>query len=330
MQDNKRLSSTEISNLWTHYIRETMAVCVSNYMLKIINDNEITDIYKIALKMSQRHVKFLREIFIQEEFPIPKGFSEDGVDINTPPLFTDKYCLLYILTMSMHGMQGFSIALSVSFRRDIRDFYYQCNLDSMDLYNKSVDVAYAKKYIEMPPYYSQPENVKFIESFDYVTDVFGKQRTMNSIEGGNVFINLQKSIVAKAFFLAGQQVCRDKGIAAFLEKCIKTANNHLEIFTKLLMKENLNTGHTLDTEITNSTISPFSDKLFLYHTGIFFAAATSYYGTAAVASMRADLSIFCEKAIVGDLLIMGAFGKLMIDNGWAEQPPFACDRSNFQ
>jgi hypothetical protein len=326
LQKQNRLSSTGISNLWTHYIRETMAVCVSKYMLNTIKDIEIHKLFETALEMSQKHIKVLQDLFHKENFPVPKGFTEKDVNLKAPPLFTDKYCLFYILAMTMHGMQGYSLALSVSIRKDIRDFYYQCNLDTMDLYNKSMEVSLSKNLLEMPPFYSTPDKVEFINNFNYVTDVFGKRRTMNSIESGNIFFNLEKSLIAKVILLAGQQVCKDKDVVKFMEKSIEVKNKHIGIFSNLLLKENLTTGHTLDTEITNSTTAPFSDKLFLFHVGFLLASAISYYGAAAVSSMRADISVHCEKAIMADLLTYASFGKLLIKKGWIEQPPYASDR----
>lgn len=42
--------------------------------------------------------------------------------------------------MTMHGLAGYSISLSVSAHKDIRDHDYQCNIDAMDLYNKSIEI----------------------------------------------------------------------------------------------------------------------------------------------------------------------------------------------
>lgn len=66
----------------------------------------------------------------------------------------------------------------------------------------------------------------------------------------------------------------------------------------------------------------------LFHSGFLFAAAISYYGTAVIYSMRADIVTLCEKAILDDMLVYGSFGKLLIKKSWMEQPPIADDRKN--
>jgi Protein of unknown function (DUF3231) len=87
MQKNNRLSSSEISNLWTHYLRETMAICVSKYALITIKDEEIHAVFELALDMSQRHVENLVELFNKENSPVPKGFSDKDINLKAPPIF---------------------------------------------------------------------------------------------------------------------------------------------------------------------------------------------------------------------------------------------------
>ncbi|MBM7585402.1 rubrerythrin [Bacillus pakistanensis] len=324
--DNHRLTSPEISNLWVHYTRETMQICVTKYMLKIIEDPEVHKIFVKALEFSQNHVKRLRDLFIKEAFPIPKGFSDEDVNLEAPPLFTDKFCIQYIHTLSMHGAQAYSLAFSCSIRQEIRDFYYQCNIDTMNLYNKSIEVLLSKKLYEKPPLYTNPDDVQFINKFQYITDVLGKPRALNSIECGNIFFNLQKSMVAKGTFIAFQQVGNDKEVNQVLQKCINAANKHIGKFSNLLLNEDLHSPRSLESEITNSKIAPFSDKLMLFHSGFLVAVAVSYYGTAAVACLRADIAMGCEKAIMEDLMLLASFSKTMIKKKWMEQPPESNDR----
>ena len=325
-QNNERLTSSEISNIWTHYLRETMGLCVIKYMLITIQDPEIHKVFKTAYGLCEKHINKLKELFLQENFPVPKGFYEEDVNLDAPPLFTDLFCLNYIHAMTMHGSQSYSLAFTLSIRQDIRDFYYQCNLDTMDLYNQSITVLIAKKLLDKPPYYSTPDKIHFIKNLDYVTDLIGSKRTMNTIECGNIYFNLEKSIVTKGCLIAFKQVCKDKAITRFLDKCINAANKHIGIFTTLLLKEDLHLPRSFDSEITNSNVAPFSEKLMLFHSGFLFAAAISYYGSAAIYSMRADIAIQCEKAIMDDLLVYSNFGKLIIKKHWMEQPPNADDR----
>lgn len=222
-----RLTSPEIANIWTHYIRETMGICVINYMLKITQDPEIIKIFQNAQKLGQNHLNKLKELFNKEDFPIPKGFNEKDVNLAAPPLFTELFCLNYIHTMSMYAAQSYSLAFTLSIRQDIRDFYYQCNINTMDLYNESLAILEKKDLLYKAPMYSSPDKIKFITSIDYATDLFGNKRAMNSLECGNIYFNLEKSAITKGLLIAFKQVCKDKEVNKFLEKCIQAANKQI-------------------------------------------------------------------------------------------------------
>jgi len=122
-----RLTSSEITSLWAQYIQDTMSVCISKYVLAKVKDSEVYSLFEFTLELA-------------EKLDLPIGFTDKGVNLNAPPLFTDTFWLVYIHEMTMHGLAGYSISFSVSARKDIRDHYYQCNIDAMDLYNKSIEI----------------------------------------------------------------------------------------------------------------------------------------------------------------------------------------------
>lgn len=324
--DLNRITSAEISNLWTHYIWETMAVCVSKHVLKCVKDTEIKATFEFALTLSNNHIKVIKKLFNQEMFPIPNGFTDEDVNLNAPPLFSENFWLKYIYSMSMHGCSLYSLAFNTSSRRDLRDFYSQCMNDSMDIYNKSIDVLIAKGEYQKSPYFSNPKKVEYIKSLSYITDIFGKQRSLNSIEAGNIFFNLKKSMLQKGLTLGFSKVCQSNEIRKFMEKGLDVINKHIGLFSTLLQANNLHVPKSLDSEVTDSSIAPFSDKLLLFHTGVLFLIAATYYNYAAVTSMRVDLIAHCETAIARDYKMLAQFSQLMIKNHWQEEPPISDDR----
>ncbi|MFF2444804.1 DUF3231 family protein [Priestia megaterium] len=327
MQENNHLTSPEISNLWTHYIRETLSLCVNKYMLHTIKDPEIHSLFQLANQRSLKHIESLKKFFKQEGFPIPKGFTEEeDVNLEAPPLFTDVLCLKSLYMMSTHGHNEYSLAFTTSTREDIVEFYYQCNLDAMELYKKAKNLLISKQLYQKPPTYITPEKVEIIKEYHYVTDIFGTHRPMNSIESGHIFFNLNKSMIVKAMILGFKQVTKNPTVCALLEKGIQGSNKRIGVFSSLLSKDNLHLPKSVETEITNSPVSPFSDRLILLQAGFFYGVAVTYYNAAVIASMRADISAHCEKAALDCLLIYSRIGKEMIDNHWMEQPPQADDR----
>jgi hypothetical protein len=327
LQKKNQLTSPEIANLWTHYIRETLSMCVNKYMLHTIQDPEIHSLFQVALQYSLKHIETLKALFKKEKFPIPNGFTEEeDVNLEAPPLFTDALCLKSLYMMSTHGHNEMSLSFTTSMRQDIIDFYYQCNLDAMEIYKKSKDLLISKQLYQQPPAYITPDKVEVIERYHYVTDVFGKQRPMNVIESGHAYFNLNKAFIAKAMILGFSQVSKNKNVGVLLQKSLQVKNKHIDTFSSLLTKDNLHLPKSCETEVTDSSVSPFSERLMLLQTGFFFGVAVTYYNAALISSMRADISAHCEKAALNSLWIYSRIGKDMIDNQWMEQPPQADDR----
>src|SRR3954447_7704491 len=136
---NIRLTSTEITNLLTQYEQETMSICINKYVLATVKDSQIRSVFKFALELSEKHVKKLKGFFNKENFPVPNGFTEKDVNLKAPPLFTDSFWLHYLYSVIHFGLSGYGLALGVSVRRDIRDYYSQCNIEVIEIYNQTVD-----------------------------------------------------------------------------------------------------------------------------------------------------------------------------------------------
>ena len=100
----------------------------------------------------------------------------------------------------------------------------------------------------------------------------------------------------------------------------------MAFFLHILREENIHVPQLLDTEVTNSTVAPFSDKLMMLKVGFLLGASLSYYGTALVASLRVDLIGHCEAAILRGLKLLPNWGTIIINNGWLEKLPDADDR----
>ena len=52
-----------------------------SYYLQHINDQDIKKVLENALNLSEVLVGKIKEIFIQENFPIPNGFTDEDVDL---------------------------------------------------------------------------------------------------------------------------------------------------------------------------------------------------------------------------------------------------------
>lgn len=97
-----------------------------------------------TLDLAKQHITEITDFFNQAGLPIPDGFTDDDVNINAPRLFSDSFYLAYLSYMARVAMHNYTLILNQIARYDIRDYFTKRIYDSIDLYNKSVDLRLSK------------------------------------------------------------------------------------------------------------------------------------------------------------------------------------------
>ncbi|WP_394234099.1 DUF3231 family protein [Niallia oryzisoli] len=322
----KKIVALDVSNLWTPYMNNTMALCVNKYALQTIQDPEINAAFCNALNIAENIVQKITAIFNQEHFPIPKGFTEEDVHLNAPRLFSDELWLFYLHQMSIHGLTAYSLGITASRRRDVRQFYFETYKESNELYETTLELLQSKGFMERSPTIALPEKIEFAEKQNFLAGWFGHQRPLNTIEISSLYFNLQKTILTKGLALGFSQTAKLKEIRRFMEEVVQVAAEHIEIFTTILHEDFISSAITWDTHVTDSQIAPFSDKLIMFHCAFLIQAAMAYYGTALSGSMRRDLGLKYSSAIARDVKLAEDCANILIANGWFEEPPSSVDR----
>ncbi|MBA2943232.1 DUF3231 family protein [Paenibacillus sp. CGMCC 1.16610] len=321
-----KLTSTEIGVLWGQYVNGTMVNCVNKYLLTIIEDTSIREVFVDAIKITENQMKQVSTFILNDGFPLPIGFTDADINPNKKRLFSDVFCLDYLYLMTIHGLNGHVFSLTTSVRKDLRDFFDSCLTDGKNMYHRTVDLLLEKGHFQRDPYFFPRANPEFIDSKKYLDGYWGDKRPLSAIEIGNISLNLKKSIMAKTLGIAFSQIAGSKEIREFLTDAVETSNDQIQLLSKKLKDDNLPVPMSSETEITESTDSPFSDKLIMYHTGFLFITAQSYHGLGLAGSMRSDLILDYERIILKDLTVSKKWFDLMVKNKWLEQPPIAPNR----
>jgi hypothetical protein len=181
-----RLTSGEMSQLWTQYMNDSASICLLTYFLNKAEDAEIKQIIEYSLKLSNAHVKKISAIFTEEKKVIPHGFKvEEDVNLTAPRLYSDGYVLNFIHQMGRIGLTAYSMSLSVAVRSDITEFYQECLTEYMQLYvmSKGLNIR--------SPYISNLEHVDFVNKQNFVLDLFGEKRNLTALEIVNLYANIQ-------------------------------------------------------------------------------------------------------------------------------------------
>lgn len=323
---NIRLSAPELSSLWTQYMFDTMSICFIKYALEHIQDEDIRAIYQTALQYSERHVEKVKEFFIGENYPIPLGFTEKDVNINAPRLFQDPFYLYYLYIMSLQGITGYALSLSTSIRADLRKYYVSCNHEVMELFEQNLDALLTKGLIHRPPVLTPPTKIDFVKNQSFLTGWFGERRPLTAMEIGDITFNMNKMHLHVALKVAFCQVAASDKVRAYIRRGMEISNKHIAAFEDIFREEKLNFPSSWQSTITDSTVSPFSDKLMMYQVQLSTQLAIAFYGTALSVTTRRDLALKYVTLTAELAKYAEDGGNLMIDFGWLEEPPRATDR----
>lgn len=321
-----RLTSAEIANLWTQYMNDSLAICFIRFSLEKVKDKDTREILEFSLGLAESHIVKIKEFLTQENYPIPKGFTEEDINLNAPALFSDTFLLVYMHVMTLHGLTGYAGAVGTSTRADQRRYFMKCNTETMELCDRIVDVMLNKGIISRPPFINPPDKIDFVKKQNYLTGWFGKRRPLNAMEISVISFNMQKTIVKIVLEIGFGQVAQTKDVREYFHKGIKLCKEQCHTLSSILSKENLSSPNTWESEITNSTVSPFSDKLMLFHIESLVSGGMGFYGAGLAVSQRRDLALTYTRLIAEIGLYAEDGANLLIKNGWFEQPPLADDR----
>lgn len=323
-----KLTASEMSVLWTSYLNDTLGVCTISYFLKHVEDPDVRAVLEYALDLSKKHIEVIRQIFSNEKIPIPLGFTEQDVNVNAKRLYSDSFMLYYIQNMGSAGINSYSVALPVSSRMDIREYYTSCLESSAELFNRTSNVMQEKGLFIRAPYIPYPNQAKFVHKQHFLAGWFGEQRPLTSIEISFLFFNLYRNTLGTALLTGFSQVAQSKEVRQYMIRGAEIAKHHSAVFTKILSQDNILSPMTSEILPETSKEPPFSEKLMMFHTAALTNSGMGYYGASMGGSTRKDLAASYSRLMmeVAEFSLDGA--NIMIDNGWFEEPPSAPNRKD--
>lgn len=321
---NLRLTSSEISVVWSSYQNNSFSTCILKYFLANVDDTQIKSVLQFALDISVKNFNICKEILQKDNQPLPVGFTDEDVSPNAPRLFSDSFYLYYLKNMSKVGLSVYGVALATAAHEEVRQFLNQAIQASTSLYNKTAEVLLTKGLFVRPPYVTTPDNVDFIDKKSYLGGLLNlnnHNRPLNVIEITHIEANVETNSLGKALMAGFAQVAKSKKVRNYCLKGAEISTKHVQVFTTLLTDDGLPSPMPWDLEVTDSTISPFSDKLIMFHTSLIIASSISNYATASAASLRTDIATSYIRLTTE----VAGFAKdgvdLMIKHAWLEQPP---------
>jgi hypothetical protein len=317
----------EIANLWKFIIGNQSHLCVLEHWLNHVEDEEL----KVLLLRSINEAEWINqqglELYQRAGFPAPTGFNLDtDVVPNAPRLMSDKLILITLHILSEYGVYDYGLALGKTKTPEVLSFLKKCLNRSTDLYQSITEIVQKKGYEPQSVYIPTPKQAEFVNHHSFLAGWWGEQRPVNAIEIDNLMYSLRGVILAKTLLMVFSQIAKDPKVQKFCRRGKEIAGKRVERIQSFNTSENLPFQATFESELTDSTTSPFSDRLIMFESIALAQIAIVRYGNALSNVMRRDLSALFATYIIETGTYLNDGIKIMIDNKWFEQPPMASDR----
>jgi hypothetical protein len=213
-----------------------------------------------------------------------------------------------------------------SIRADVKEYYDSCLDESQDLFNRASETLLRKGLWYKPPYIPVPDRVEYIYQDTFFAGLLGDKRPMNALEIFHVYTRLQIKMIERALILGYSQVVQSQKIQNILSKGKQLIDKQVEGWSKILQDEDLPLPATWEHEISDSTESPFTDKLMMFAILTMMRNSVTMLGISFANCVRADI----VTAFAGTIVALQGYAKdaldLMINSGWLEKIPQAADR----
>ncbi|YCA46366.1 DUF3231 family protein (plasmid) [Bacillus sp. JZ8] len=324
---NDRLTSAEVGKLWATYMGNSMSTCILSYFLQHVEDSEIKGLVEHALSLSEEFQSIIKEIFTKEHIPIPHGFTKEDVNLEAPRLFEDEFYVHYLKYAAKAGMSIYNVAVPLMYREDVRNFYLYCIDATTKLMEQIKSILMDKGLIIKPPIIPTPEDVKIAHP-DYLKGLIEKARPLHALEITHLYDNIESNVTSKALIMAFRQVAKLEKVREVFKKGEDLTTRAVERYMSKLHDDHLPAPSFLDHLVTTSIISPFSDKLMLFHKVDMFSMKIRAFGNSVAVNGRHDLAVLYGKSLTNIFKFVDDASHVMMKNGWMEVPPEAADREN--
>jgi spore coat protein CotF len=321
IKHSPRLTSSEGAQLWISYVEHTMLRCQWKYFIATTKSSAIKEIEIETLGRIEHRIKIITQLLEIDNLSLPVGFTDNDINIDAPPLFSETF-LLHFLRIELKTSLTFnSLNIGMSTRPDVRDFFSACVESSIRLNTKVTDLMVSEGILAKPPAVSIADGNEFINGLGFLSGFIGEKRPLLTIELAHLYNNALANDIGRILLMGFKQVAPSKEVQKFMEKGIQLCGDFIDTLSAKAMEDNINLTLIHDSGVTTSTISPFSEKLMLFHIAVLNAKAIGEYGVSIAASMRHDLIKTYAQMMIEAGKYSEQCSKYMMKKGWLEEPP---------
>ncbi|MGG0717676.1 DUF3231 family protein [Robertmurraya massiliosenegalensis] len=330
MPDKASIASSELGTLWLTYQEKTMIMRMLEYFIAKADDEKAKNIMTNLHEELEIYVGKIVQIYEEEGAVIPVGYTAQDVNKDVPKLYDNGFDIMFVRLIKEISMGLHSLNLTMTFREDITMLFGDLTAITQKYFRICSQYLLERGLLVRTPYVSMPKSVEFVKNNSYLAGVglnpFSQKRTLNTVEVSHVHKAIESNLTGLQLILGFGQCANDVEVKKFFNEGAELAKGIVKELSEVMIQTNLPIPQTPGGNATDSTVAPFSDKLMMYCTSLFCSFSMGSNSLGSAFSLRNDLpaknTIFMKD--IFEYAHKGA--KIMIKNGWMEEPPQMEDR----
>jgi hypothetical protein len=237
---------------------------------------------------------------------------------------------MFVRILKEISMGMYTLNMNMAYQDEVMEIYEGLTSTTQKIYKSSTLYLLEKGILTLPPKVTMPKSSEFIESKSYLNgfNPFNDKRALNDIELGYLHHGIETNNIGMQLITGFSQCAEDKEVKQYFVKGKELAKKQIKVFGDILLESDVQFSATSGSTVTTSKVAPFSQKLMMFCIYLLngFGIVGSSFGT--IFSLRKDVSM--KTALIAkDIYFYADEGvKIMIKNGWLEEPPQMEDRPN--
>lgn len=322
-----KLTAGELGHLWENYMNYSMSSVILEYFKNVAEQEDIRNLCTFALKNIETYTEQMQNLFTQEDYPLPTGFSDKDINTNAPKPVTDEFILFFLLNMAKVDLGVTAVSLTDAVRSDIRNIYHERMSEAMELHDMTTSSLLEKGLFVRPPLITSSNESDPMANEGFLANWFRNEpRSSTAREANELHKNILSNHLGKSLLIALHQTNKNPKLKNLLLRGKELASKIIEELSNVLIQNDLPVAMTWDTHVLNTTESPFSDRLIGFLVDQLNKFGVVNYGYAAAESDRKDLKLMYARIITDVYQYEADIKSFMIENKWYEKPPMALDR----
>ncbi|MDC0705456.1 MULTISPECIES: DUF3231 family protein [Priestia] len=330
MKDKNPISASEVGTLWLTYQEKTMILRIIEYFIEKSDDQQAKNIMGGLWQELSYYITKIKKIFQEQGIAIPVGFNQEDVNLEAPKLYDNGFDIMFVRILKEISMGMYTLNMNMAYQDNVMEIYEALTSTTQKIYKSSTLYLLEKGILTLPPKVTMPKSSEFIESKSYLNgfNPFNDKRALNDLELGYLHHGIETNNIGMQLITGFAQCAEDKEVKQYFVKGKELAKKQIKVFGDILLESDVQFSATSGSTVTTSKVAPFSQKLMMFCIYLLngFGIVGSSFGT--IFSLRKDVSM--KTALIAkDIYFYADEGvKIMIKNGWLEEPPQMEDRPN--